>query len=75
VRESFIWRRRKATRPARPLPEDYHDICPRFSLPEVDGGAADFELPEMVQTTFYVMLLNEAIELGVVCDFMAEGLK
>ena len=36
---------------------------------------ADFKLPQMVQVTFYAMLLNEAVELGVVHDFMAEGLK
>jgi len=35
----------------------------------------DFGLPEMVQATFYAMLLNEAIEFGVVRGFMAEGVK
>ncbi|KAJ8452514.1 hypothetical protein Cgig2_000103 [Carnegiea gigantea] len=63
----------RATRPPRPLPEDYHILCPRFSLPEVEGAAADFELPKMVQATFYAMLLNEAMELGVVHGFMTEG--
>ncbi|KAJ8429572.1 hypothetical protein Cgig2_023778 [Carnegiea gigantea] len=71
VRESFVWHWRRASRPPRSLPED----CPRFSLPEAEGAATDFELPEMVQATFYVMLLNEAVELGVVLGFMAEGLK
>ncbi|KAJ8442131.1 LOW QUALITY PROTEIN: hypothetical protein Cgig2_011321 [Carnegiea gigantea] len=47
----------------------------RFSLPEAEGAATDFELPEMVQVTFYAMILDEAVELGVVCGFMAEGLK
>ncbi|KAJ8431710.1 hypothetical protein Cgig2_005217 [Carnegiea gigantea] len=59
----------------RPLPEDYYVLCPRFLLPQAEGIAADFELPEMVQATFYVMLLNEAVELGVVRGFVAEGLK
>jgi len=36
---------------------------------------ADFKLPEMVRVTFYAMLLNEAVELGVVRGFMADGLK
>ncbi|KAJ8420553.1 hypothetical protein Cgig2_014916 [Carnegiea gigantea] len=40
-----------------------------------EGVTADFELLEMVQATFYGMLLNEAVELGVVRGFMAEGLK
>jgi len=75
VRESFIWCWRRATRPPRPLPEDYHVLCPRFSLHKTEGAAADFELPEMVQVTFYAMLLNEAVELHVVHDFMAKGLR
>ncbi|KAJ8431006.1 hypothetical protein Cgig2_025688 [Carnegiea gigantea] len=74
-RESFIWRQRRATHPPRPFPEDYHVLCPCFSLPGAKGVAADFELPEMVQATFYAMLLNEVVELGVVHGFMAEGLK
>ncbi|KAJ8444094.1 hypothetical protein Cgig2_025095 [Carnegiea gigantea] len=58
-----------------PLPEDYHVLCPHFSLPEAEGAATDFELPEMMQATFYAMLLNEAVELGVVHGFMVEGLR
>jgi len=52
VRESFIWCWRRATRPSHLLPEDYHILCPHFSLPEAEGAAADFELLEMVQATF-----------------------
>jgi len=44
-------------------------------LPEVERATVDFELPEMVQAIFYTMLLNEAVELGVVYSFMAKGLK
>ncbi|KAJ8451338.1 hypothetical protein Cgig2_014110 [Carnegiea gigantea] len=75
VRESFIWHRRRATCPPHPFPEDYHVLCPTFSLPEAKGTAADFELPEMVQATFYAMVLSETVELGVVHGFMTEGLK
>ncbi|KAJ8423208.1 hypothetical protein Cgig2_006761 [Carnegiea gigantea] len=53
----------------------YHVLCPRFSLPKAEGVTTDFELLEMVQATFYAMLLNEAVELGVVHGFMAEGLR
>ncbi|KAJ8438074.1 LOW QUALITY PROTEIN: hypothetical protein Cgig2_025479 [Carnegiea gigantea] len=35
----------------------------------------DFELPEIVQATFYAMLLNDAVELGIVSGFMAIDLK
>ena len=75
VRESFIRNWRRATRPPRPLPEDYCDLCLHFFLPEAERAATDFELPEMVPTTFYTMLLNYAIELGVVCGFIADDLK
>ncbi|KAJ8434208.1 hypothetical protein Cgig2_015697 [Carnegiea gigantea] len=75
VRESFIWHWKRATFPSRLLPKYYHVPCPHFSLPEAKGAAADFELPEMVQVTFYAMLLNEAVELDVVRGFMVEGLK
>jgi len=64
VRESFVWHWRRALRPPRPLPEDFHALYPRFSLFEAEGATVDFELPEMVQVTFYAMLLNEAIEPG-----------
>ncbi|KAJ8420088.1 hypothetical protein Cgig2_002029 [Carnegiea gigantea] len=75
MRESFIWHWRRATRPPCPLPEDYHVLCPHFSLPEAERAAADFELPKMVCATFYATLLNEAVELGVVRSFIVEGLK
>ncbi|KAJ8436697.1 hypothetical protein Cgig2_027218 [Carnegiea gigantea] len=65
VSESFIWCWRSASHPPRPLPEDFHILCPRFSLFEAKGAVAGFELPEIVQATFYAMLLNEAVELGV----------
>ncbi|KAJ8420761.1 hypothetical protein Cgig2_030937 [Carnegiea gigantea] len=75
VRESFIWCWRRATCLPRPLLEDYCDLCSRFSLPEAKRAAADFELPEMVQATFHAMLLNDAVELGVVRGFIADDLK
>jgi len=36
---------------------------------------ADFQLLEMVQATFYAMLLKEAFKLGMVRSFMAEKSK
>ncbi|KAJ8420765.1 hypothetical protein Cgig2_030941 [Carnegiea gigantea] len=71
----FVWRWKRALRLTRPLLENFHALCPRFSLPKAKGVATDFELPEMVQATFYAMLWNEAVELGVASGFMAEGLK
>ncbi|KAJ8424979.1 hypothetical protein Cgig2_031928 [Carnegiea gigantea] len=75
VRETFIWRWRSASRPPRPLPEDSHVLCPRFSLVEAENAATEFELPEMVQVTFYAMLLNEAVELGMTHEYTAESMK
>ncbi|KAJ8447437.1 hypothetical protein Cgig2_019431 [Carnegiea gigantea] len=75
VRESFIWRWRSASHPPRPLPEDFHALWPRFSLAKAEDAAAEYGLPEMVQATFYAMLLNEAVELGVAHNFTAEGMR
>ncbi|KAJ8427838.1 LOW QUALITY PROTEIN: hypothetical protein Cgig2_029755 [Carnegiea gigantea] len=75
VRESFIWRWRRARHLPRPLPKDYYILCLRFSLPKAERAPADFELPEKVQVTFYTLLLNETVELGVVHGFMAKDLK
>jgi len=75
MRESFIWCWRRASRPPWPIPKDFHALCPRFSLSEAEGATYNFELPKMLQVTFYDMLLNEAVELGIVHGFIAEGLK
>ena len=75
MRESFIWRWRRATRSLRPLTDNYQDLCPRFLLPKAERAALNFELPKMVQEKFYAMLLNDAIELGIVCHFLADDLK
>ncbi|KAJ8432241.1 hypothetical protein Cgig2_007642 [Carnegiea gigantea] len=86
----FAWDQRGVVFSLLPLLKDFQALCPSYKstvakeatkyyelseLPQVKGAAADFELTEMVQAMFYAMLLNEAIELGVVRYFMAEGLK
>ena len=48
MRESFVWRWRRASRPPRPHLEDFHALCPHFSLSEAEGTVAYFELPEVV---------------------------
>ncbi|KAJ8429885.1 hypothetical protein Cgig2_014165 [Carnegiea gigantea] len=75
VRESFILHWRRTTRSPHPLLKDYYILWPCFSLLEAEGAVVGFELLEMVQVTFYAMLLNEAVEFGVVRCFMAEGVK
>jgi len=48
---------------------------PTLFIARSRGCDTDFELPKMMQATFYTMLLNEAVELDVVHGFMAKGLK
>ncbi|KAJ8436709.1 hypothetical protein Cgig2_027380 [Carnegiea gigantea] len=74
VRGSFIWRFRRVVRPSSPLLEDFQELCPHFLLPEAERATLDFKLLEMIQATFYAMLMNDVVELGIVDDFMADGL-
>ncbi|KAJ8425915.1 hypothetical protein Cgig2_033856 [Carnegiea gigantea] len=46
-----------------------------FSFTEAEGAALDFGLPEMVQATFFAMLLKNAMELGIVSGFITDDLK
>jgi len=48
VRETFIWHWRSASRPPRPLPDDFYVLRPRFSLAEAESVATKFGLPEIV---------------------------
>ena len=41
----------------------------------MEEATCDFELPEMVQATFYATILNDVIELGIVSGFMVVDLK
>ncbi|KAJ8435866.1 hypothetical protein Cgig2_028574 [Carnegiea gigantea] len=69
------WLTLSATRPPRPLLDNYQDLCPRFALPDAERTTLDFELPEMVQAIFYATPLNDAVKLGVVSGPMAIDLK
>ncbi|KAJ8425253.1 hypothetical protein Cgig2_015860 [Carnegiea gigantea] len=75
IRENFRWHWRSASRPPRPLPEDYRVLCLHFVLSKAEEAACEFELPEMVQATFYAMLLNDAVGLGIVSGFIAADLR
>ena len=46
-----------------------------FSLSEAESVATKFELPEIVQATFYAMLLNDTIELGANHEFTGDEMK
>jgi len=75
VRETFKWHWTSALRPPCALPEYYQDLCPCFTLFDMKKTACDFELSKMVQATFYAMLLNDAVELGLADRFMAASLR
>ncbi|KAJ8419411.1 hypothetical protein Cgig2_025508 [Carnegiea gigantea] len=54
-----------ASLPPRPLLKDYRDLCLNFTLSDAGQVACDFGIPEIVQATFYTMLLNDAVELSM----------
>ncbi|KAJ8429347.1 hypothetical protein Cgig2_008794 [Carnegiea gigantea] len=56
----------------RPLPEDFNVLCSCFSLVEAEAAAAESGMPEIIQATFYAMLLNEMLELGAIHEYTAE---
>ena len=64
-----------ASCPPCPLPEDYRDLCLGFTLPDAEEAACDFDIPEIIQATFYAILLNNAVELSVVSRDMIGDLK
>ncbi|KAJ8437859.1 hypothetical protein Cgig2_002993 [Carnegiea gigantea] len=77
VKETFIWCWRSASRPPRPFPKDFNMLCLCFSLAEAEAEAApaELEMLEIIQATFYAMLLNEMFELGVVHEYTVERMK
>ncbi|KAJ8439996.1 hypothetical protein Cgig2_022678 [Carnegiea gigantea] len=67
--------RGKVSYPPRPLPKDHWDLCPSFTLTDAKETTCDFDIPEIVQATFYAMVVNNAVELFVVSTDMARALK
>ena len=51
----------------RPLPSDYHNLCPRFDLEVARQYAHDSHLPEMVSIIFYTIVIDDVAELGLSC--------
>ncbi|KAJ8436067.1 hypothetical protein Cgig2_000363 [Carnegiea gigantea] len=75
VLEAFNRRLRRASRPHQPLPADYHELCLDFIRSDAKEDIRDFRAPEKVQVVFYAMVVNEALELGVLSKDLAEDLK
>jgi len=62
----FPWSLRDPTDPSpRPLPSDYHGLCPRFDLEGARRYAHDSHIPEMVPVIFYAMVIDDTTKLGL----------
>jgi len=70
VLENFEWYCRKVVFHPLPLPSDYRDLCPDFDLAVARKATQDFDLPVILQVVSLVMLLNDAVKLGVLCRWM-----
>ena len=67
---NFEWHRREVVFPPAPLPYDYKELCPDFSLAVAEEYAQDYEVPELPQAIFMAMLLNDIVKLGVLSGWM-----
>ncbi|KAJ8432885.1 hypothetical protein Cgig2_017614 [Carnegiea gigantea] len=68
VRDTFPWTLRKSSAPGlKPLPMDYHGLCPCFDLRVAARYAHNSNILKMVQAIFYVMVVDDAAALGLSC--------
>ncbi|KAJ8426958.1 hypothetical protein Cgig2_027682 [Carnegiea gigantea] len=56
-------------------PEDYQDLCPSFTVLDTEEAVCNFNIPEIVQATFYVMLPHDAVGPSLMSKDVARGLK
>ncbi|KAJ8429899.1 hypothetical protein Cgig2_008784 [Carnegiea gigantea] len=75
VRETFKWHLRGASHPPWSLPENYQDLCLGFALSDAEEAAYDFDILKMIQATFDAMVVNDALELGIMNRDMVGALK
>ncbi|KAJ8449195.1 hypothetical protein Cgig2_027197 [Carnegiea gigantea] len=64
VTRHFTWDQRRVAFLPSPLPKDFQALCLTFELVIAKEAVEYYELPELPQVIFYVMLLNEAERLG-----------
>jgi len=60
---------------SRFLSLDFHVICPSFDRRDAEDVAQRLEVPKIMQVTFYAMVMNDALELGILHDAVARILK
>ena len=53
------------SRPPNPLLVDFQPIFPNFIKEDAEEIAREFDIPKIMQATFYATTINDAIELGV----------
>jgi len=58
-----------------PVPQRLPGLCLAFTPPEMEEAVRDFDILEIVQATFYAILVNDDMELSVVSRDMAEDFK
>jgi len=64
VHDHFRWSLRDPMDPSpRPLPSDYHSLCPHLDLKVAKLYGHDSHIPEMVPTIFYAMVIDDVAEL------------
>jgi len=63
--EAFTWCLRGTVPPLQPLLEHYWELCPNFVSYNTAEATRDFQVPELVHTIFYAMVVNDALELGI----------
>jgi len=61
--------------PNQSLQENYQDLYLTFTFSDAVEATHNFNMPKMIQATFYAMVVNNALELGVMSRDMAEALK
>jgi len=74
VNATFMWCMRGYVYPPQLLPKDYCGLCPDFNLEVAETFTKDVHIPELAHATFYAMVLNDALVLGVECLYMTDVL-
>lgn len=76
VWETINWHLRGVAHPPRPLHENYRDLCLDFILADAKEVGRHYQkISKLVHTTFYAMVVNEALELAVLSRNIVTDLK
>jgi len=75
IRETFKWHLRGASRPPRCFQRITGTYVRASFYLKREEATCDFDIPKMIHATFYVMVVNDALELGIMSKDMARALK